>query len=179
MNNTSPKITAYLSLGSNMGDRLDYLDAAKEKLANHPEIDIEDESQVYETEPWPKDSTEDDRHPYNESGQEWFLNQVVKIKTSLDPVELLDEVQVIEDDLGRTSKHHWAPREIDIDILLYNNEIIDSPGLQIPHRHIMDRRFVLEPLVELEPELEDPRTGQIYKYILDNMDDDREVIVFL
>ncbi|MBU0577520.1 2-amino-4-hydroxy-6-hydroxymethyldihydropteridine diphosphokinase [Patescibacteria group bacterium] len=175
MQKESPKIIAYLSIGSNMGDRLDFLDAAKEKMVNHPDIEIITESQVYETEPW----MEDGEHPHSESGKDWFLNQVLQIKTSLQPNDLLREFQTIEQDLGRTKKHDGGPREIDIDILLYNEEVIDLPELQIPHRHIMDRRFVLEPLVELDSGLKDPRTGQIYKYILDNLEDDHEVTPFL
>jgi 2-amino-4-hydroxy-6-hydroxymethyldihydropteridine diphosphokinase len=175
MTNDQLKITAYLSLGSNIDDRLDYLDAAKEKLINHSDIEIVSESQVYETEPW----IDSNKTPQSETGQKWFLNQVIKIQTSLEPNELLKVCQEIEKDLGRTNKHEGGPREIDIDILLYNNEVIDLPNLQIPHRHIMDRRFVLEPLVELDPKLEDPRTGQIYKYVLENLEDNHEVTPFL
>lgn len=184
MNNISPKLTAYLSLGSNMGDRMDYMSAAKEKLADHPEIDIVTESKIYETEPWPHTTRkrkypDDKTGPESESGSNWFLNQVVKIETSLEPDDLLEEVEQMEKDLGRTKKNNIGPREIDIDILLYNNEIVDFPHLQIPHRHIMDRRFVLEPLVELDPSLKDPRSGQMYRYVLENLEDDYEVTPFL
>lgn len=171
------KIISYLSLGSNMGDRMDYLDAAKEKIANNEKITLLEESRVYETEPWPKNGN--DEHPHEESGKKWFLNQVVKVETSLGPEELLDEMQEIEIDLGRKSKHSWGPREIDIDILLFNEDVIDLPRLEIPHRHMLDRRFVLEPLVDIDSHVKDPITGKTYKYILDNLKDDHEVTPFL
>jgi len=172
----SQKVIAYLSLGSNIDDRLDYLDAAKEKLINNSNINLIAESKVYETEPWPRYSEE---HPNAEKGQKWFLNQIVKIETSLDPEELLKIVESIESDLGRTQKHHLGPREIDIDIVLYNNEVIDLPELQIPHRHMNDRQFVLVPLVELEPNIKDPLTGKLYKHILEAVEDDHKVTPFL
>jgi 2-amino-4-hydroxy-6-hydroxymethyldihydropteridine diphosphokinase len=171
------KTTVYLSLGSNIGDRLDYLDAAKEKLTGHPDIKLIAESRVYETEPWIENGEEG--HPHSESGQQWFLNQVVKVQTSLKPAELLTACEKIEKDLGRTGKRNLAPREIDIDILLYNNEVIDLPELQIPHRHMADRRFVLEPLTELEPDIKDPVTGKTFKYILESLKDDHEIAPFL
>jgi len=177
MTNSSQKITAYLSLGSNIDDRMDYLDAAKEKLINHSDIRLIAESQVYETEPWFEDGKGE--HPHKESGQQWFLNQVVKIQTSLEPEELLSEMQKIEKDLGRTAKHDLGPREIDIDILLYDNGVIDLPELQIPHRHIYDRRFVLEPLVDLDPHVKDPVSGKTFKHILEDLEDDHEVMPFL
>lgn len=178
------KVISYLSLGSNIGDRIDYLSAAKEKLVNHPDIDIIAESQIYETEPWPhiseRDQIEDERgRPESESGYNWFLNQVIKIETTLEPDDLLEEVEQMEIDLGRKMKNNLGPREIDIDILLYNDDIVDFPHLQIPHRHIMDRRFVLEPLLDIEPNLKDIRTGQMYRYILENLEDDFQVSPFL
>ncbi|MBN2086903.1 2-amino-4-hydroxy-6-hydroxymethyldihydropteridine diphosphokinase [Candidatus Peregrinibacteria bacterium] len=176
-------ITAYLSLGSNIGDRLDFLSAAKEKIENHPEMKLVAESQIYETEPWPhttkKERFDDEVRPSIEEGPLWFLNQVIKIETDLEPDDLLEEIEQIEVDLGRKHKNNMGPREIDIDILLYGDEVIDFPHLQIPHRHIMDRRFVLEPLVEMEADLVDPRTGQMYRYILENLEDDFQVAPFL
>ena len=171
------KVTAYLSLGSNIDDRMDYLDAAKEKLTNHPDIKLIGESQVYETEPWVENG--EGGHPHKEAGQEWFLNQVVKIQTSLEPDELLYEMQKIEKNLGRTKKHDLGPREIDIDILLYNDETVDLPELQIPHRHMYDRRFVLEPLVDLDPHLKDPVSGKTFQHILEDLEDNHEVMPFL
>ena len=98
MTNTSQKVTAYLSLGSNIGDRMDYLSAAKEKIVNHSDIDLIAESQIYETEPWPhtnkRDKLSDERgKPGVESGSNWFLNQVIKVETILEPDDLLEEIE--------------------------------------------------------------------------------------
>ena len=172
----SQKVIVYLSLGSNIDDRLDYLDAAKEKLSNNSKIKITKESKIYETEPWNTDSAD---RPKSEKGQKWFLNQVIAIKTPLGPEELLKFSQNIESDLGRTKKHHYGSREIDIDILLYNGEVIDLPHLQIPHRHMLDRLFVLTPLVEIDPHIKDPITGKTYKHLMSEVKDEYGVIPYL
>ena len=80
--------------------------------------------------------------------------------------ELLEEVKSIEVKIGRTKREHWGPREIDLDILLYGDQFIDLPNLQIPHRHIEDRQFVLIPLLEIAPDLKDPVTDQKFSEIL-------------
>lgn len=172
----SQKVITYLSLGSNIDDRLDYLDAAKEKLINNSDINLISESKVYETEPWPRDKKD---HPHTEKGQKWFLNQIVKIETTLGPEELLKVAESIESDLGRTEKHNLGPREIDIDIVLYNNEVIDLPELQIPHRHMNDRQFILIPLIELDPHIKDPVSGKLYKTILEDVKDEHKITPFL
>jgi len=170
------KVTVYLSLGSNMGDRMAHLADAEEKLANNPNIRILCKSKIYETEPWPLHDIEDEsEHPEKEKGQMWFLNQVIKIETILSPQKLLSDIEEIESDIGRTSKHHWGAREIDIDILLYGNEVFESPELIIPHRHLSDRQFVLIPLLEIEPDLKDPLSGKTYKSILKNIKDKHKV----
>lgn len=168
----------YISLGSNMGDRMAHLAAAEEKLENHSQIKIVKKSKIYETEPWPLHDAEggDEReHPKAEEGQKWFLNQVLQIETDFQPQELLELIQTIESDIGRTAKHQWGNREIDVDILLYGNEVIESPELTIPHRHMTDRQFILVPLVELDPNLKDPISGKTYQFILQNIEDDHKV----
>jgi 2-amino-4-hydroxy-6-hydroxymethyldihydropteridine diphosphokinase len=121
----------------------------------------------------------DDRdHPHAEEGQEWFLNQVLEAETSLGPDELLSVIQNIESDIGRTAKHQWGNREIDIDILLYGNEVIESDHLTIPHRHMNDRQFILRPLTELDPHLKDPVSGESYQTILKSIKDEHKVTPF-
>lgn len=173
---TNKKTFAYLSLGSNIDDRMAHLSAAEEKLENHPQIQIIKKSKIYETEPWPHSTDHD--HPEGEAGQMWFLNQAIQIETDLEPQELLRFIQTIESDIGRTKKHHWGPREIDIDILLYGDSVFESSELTIPHRHMNDRQFVLVPLVELDPHLKDPVSGKAFKGILDVMDDQHKVIPY-
>ena len=146
--------TAYLSLGSNVGDRDTHLAHALERLAS-TDIRVVRVSRIYETEP--RDMPD----------QSWFLNQVVEIETSLFPKQLLSRLQKIELGLGRirggASK---GPRTIDIDILLYASAIVSTPGLEIPHPRLPDRRFVLEPLAELAPELRHPGTRQSVREML-------------
>lgn len=153
---------------------MEYLKSAEKKLNNHPNIKILQLSQIYETEPW---HVHEGENP--ESGQDWFLNQVLKIETSLSPEELLHETQTIEMELGRSEKGTMAPREIDIDILIYDTDVIDSDHLQIPHRHMTDRQFILIPLLEIEPELKDPVSGRPYQGILDDVEEDHKVTPFL
>jgi 2-amino-4-hydroxy-6-hydroxymethyldihydropteridine diphosphokinase len=174
------KQIAYLSLGSNIDDRMAFLGKAEKMLKAHSKIKILKASQVYETEPWPKKAVPNG-HPHAEKGEKWFLNQVLEIETSLAPDKLLKEVQATEKGIGRIKREHWGPREIDIDILLYGDQTIDSPDLQIPHRHLEDRQFVLVPLVEIAPKLKDPMTGRKFADILKEIKvkDTHEVTPFL
>ena len=166
----------FLSLGSNIDDRMEYLNSAKKELKERG-ISVTRESRIYETEPWGANASGD--HPAFESGQKWFLNQVIQIETSLSPQELLKVIQEVEKKLGRTQKNHWGPREIDIDILLYHNDTLDLPELKIPHHHMADRRFILEPLTELEPNLKDPISKEKYADILKTLGHEHEVTPFL
>jgi 2-amino-4-hydroxy-6-hydroxymethyldihydropteridine diphosphokinase len=135
--------TAYLSLGSNMGDRHKALTDALCRLESR-ELNVRRTSSVYETE------------PVDMRGQPWFLNLVVEVETSLFPMQLLKRTSKIELDLGRKRLAASGPRTIDIDILLYGAFVIDTASLVVPHPRMTERRFVLEPLAELSPELRHP-----------------------
>lgn len=140
----------YLSLGSNVGQREENLERALLQLEDE-RIHILKRSSIYETEP--QDVTE----------QPWFLNLTVECETRLFPIQLLGVVQKIERDLGRArgaGSVRRGPRTIDIDILLFGNVRMETPGLTIPHPRMLDRRFVLEPLLEIGPDLRDPRTNE-------------------
>jgi len=143
----------YLSLGSNVGDRETHLARARERL-NADGLRLLRASAIYETEP--RDFPD----------QPWFLNQVVEIESGLFPKQLLERTQKIERALGRIPTHPKGPRTIDIDILLYGDTILSTPGLEIPHARLPDRRFVLEPLAELAPDLRHPRTGSTVSEML-------------
>jgi 2-amino-4-hydroxy-6-hydroxymethyldihydropteridine diphosphokinase len=143
----------YLSLGSNVGDRETHLARARERLATD-DTRILRVSAIYETEP--RDFPD----------QAWFLNQVIEIETALFPKQLLIRVQKIELALGRVPTQPKGPRTIDIDILLYGDTIVSNPGLEIPHARLADRRFVLEPLAELAPDLRHPRTNATVREML-------------
>lgn len=133
---------SYLSLGSNIGDRLAMLKQAVGLLMQHSSIEVAAISSLYETD------------PVGFTEQEPFLNMVVHVQTSLSVVELLDYCQEIEQRLHRERLVRWGPRTIDLDILLYNTEEVESERLIIPHPRMHERAFVLIPLLELNPLLE-------------------------
>lgn len=130
---------AFIALGSNLGDRLDSLQAATDALAATQLITVRRSSRIYETEP-----------VGGPEGQDAYLNAVLEIDTTLVPRGLLERCLAIEDDLGRIRAERWGPRTIDLDILTYGDEILDEPDLQIPHPRMHQRMFVLAPLLELE-----------------------------
>lgn len=132
----------YLSLGSNLGDRTAHLKTAIEHLCAFGEVVAV--SSFYETE------------PVEFAAQPWFLNCVVKLDTEKMPKQLLAGILRLEHEMGRQRKQKKGPRTIDLDILLFGNSIIQSPGLTVPHPAMHERRFVLEPLAEIAPEFRHP-----------------------
>ncbi|MBY6038499.1 2-amino-4-hydroxy-6-hydroxymethyldihydropteridine diphosphokinase [Fictibacillus nanhaiensis] len=132
--------TAYLSLGSNMGDREQFLKKAVVELNRDPEITIEEISSIYETD------------PVGYTDQPLFLNLAIKLKTSLPPQSLLSKMQEVETKLNRKRVRKWGPRTIDLDILLYNSVSIQTEVLNIPHPRMLERAFVLIPLSEIAPD---------------------------
>lgn len=131
---------AYLSLGSNLGDRLGYLTHATKLLNEHVDVCVTNISSVYETAAWGLENQGD------------FYNIVLEIKTSLSPASLLKACQKIESELKRTREVHWGPRTIDIDILLYEDVELGEASLTIPHKYLLDRPFVTIPLAEVAPD---------------------------
>ena len=131
--------TAYLAIGSNMGDREQYLKNAIEKLNSKDDCKVVKTSSFIETE------------PYGGVEQDKFLNGALQIRTLLSPEELLKRVNEIEAEEGRVRTIHWGPRTLDIDILLYDDEIVYTENLIIPHIDMQNRQFVLEPLCEIAP----------------------------
>jgi 2-amino-4-hydroxy-6-hydroxymethyldihydropteridine diphosphokinase len=146
----------YLGLGSNVGDRLANLRAAVRALP--PEVSVVLESAVYETPPW---GVED---------QPGFLNMALKGETELMPAALRDHVKRIERKVGRTETFRWGPRVIDIDILLYDDRIVDTPKLVIPHAQMHKRPFVLVPLVSIAPDVVHPALGLSMRELLQHVD---------
>ena len=128
----------YLLLGSNLRNRLAALREAEKRLIGTG-ITIVDESSIYETEAWGKEN------------QNAFLNVVLQVETPLLPTELLKTILGIEKQMGRVRKDKWGERLIDIDILYYHDEVLQSPDLSLPHPGIPDRKFTLTPLVEMNP----------------------------
>ena len=132
----------YLALGSNLGDRLTNLKQAVASLS--PQMEVKAKSNVYETPPWGYEN------------QPAFLNQALKVETYLEPTSLLRHLKRLEIALGRKATFQYGPRLIDIDILFYDDLVLNTPSLVIPHPHMHERGFVLLPLMDIAPEFTHP-----------------------
>ena len=154
-----------LGIGGNKGDRSSYLSKAREALSE--QFTLISCSQVYESEAWGGVATNGN-----------FLNQVLLIQTSLEPLALLQVTQIIEFELGRTREQHWGDRTIDIDILYFGELVSQDPQLILPHPYISERRFVLEPLVEILPLEKHPIFGKTSQELLADCTDVGRVSVW-
>jgi 2-amino-4-hydroxy-6-hydroxymethyldihydropteridine diphosphokinase len=140
----------YIGLGSNLGDRPANIKNAKLELLNLKDIDIIKESSIEETD------------PVDFIDQPKFLNQIILIKTGASPHELLHLLKNIETKMGRKTLFSKGPRQIDLDILLYNDIILNTGELTIPHPEIKNREFILRHLIEIDPDITDPVTEEKY-----------------
>lgn len=146
-------VTAYLGLGTNVGDRAGNLTRAISLL--RAAVTVDAVSSIYETE------------PVGHADQPMFWNMAARILTSHSPEELLAVLLDIETRMGRQRTFRNAPRIIDLDILLFDDVVLNAPGLQLPHPRMHERAFVLVPLLELAPDLRDPVTGVSYREVLE------------
>ncbi|MBS4201509.1 2-amino-4-hydroxy-6-hydroxymethyldihydropteridine diphosphokinase [Bacillus sp. FJAT-49732] len=153
------KNIVYLSLGSNIGKREEFLKLAIQKLSEDKHIHIEACSSIYETD------------PVGFTDQDNFLNMAAKISTSYTPLQLLERCMKIEHELGRIREFRWGPRVIDLDILLYNKENIEMETLQVPHPRMTERAFVLIPLLEIDRSLVLPTINTPIVEVLDEIPD--------
>lgn len=158
----SSQSQVYISLGSNIGDREKYLSDAMWEM-EHSGIRVVRKSPIYQTEAW------------GVTDQSPFLNQVIEVTTCLSPQDLLNTLKSIEKKLGREIRGRWLQREIDLDILYYNTQIVRLPHLTIPHLHVRERRFVLIPLRDIAGDFRDPQTSQSIDQILNHIEDTSEV----
>ena len=160
---------AYLSLGSNKGDRIGFVQQATSLLNASDGISLIRTSAFYESEPWGMDS------------KNWFVNAVVEIKTTLSPQELLTQCQRIETQLGRKrldDTKEYQDRTIDIDILFYNKEIVNDENLTIPHKFLHLRASTLVPLLELIPNFEHPLLHKTIAQLHDDLENPEMVFLY-
>jgi 2-amino-4-hydroxy-6-hydroxymethyldihydropteridine diphosphokinase len=149
---------AFVALGSNLGDRRGTLEGAVAALAGTYGVAVRKVSSFHETEP-----------VGGPAGQGLFLNAAAVLETTLDPFGLLRVLREIEERFGRTRTVHWGERTLDLDLLLFDDRIIDTPELTIPHPRLTERRFVLEPLAEVAPDAVDPITKRTIVDLLANV----------
>lgn len=153
-----------LILGGNLGDREELINQAVKSISEKNRLVAS--SAIYETQAW------------GNVAKGNFLNQVIQVETSVSPQKLLEKIQTIEEKLGRKRTETWGDRTMDIDILYFGNEVINTPELTIPHRFIQDRRFVLAPLAEILPDMIHPILGKSNRTLLEECKDPCEVKIF-
>ncbi len=156
----------FIGFGSNLGNRVDFCDRTVTLLSLLPHSQLVAVSSLYETEPVPDAGT---------PGEGWFLNGVAQIETDLTPQSLLAVCREIERSLGRDPEHRSGPRTIDLDILFYGDRVFQEQELIVPHPRLHLRRFVLEPLVEIEPALVHPVLKQSFRQLLAQLTDRHQV----
>jgi 2-amino-4-hydroxy-6-hydroxymethyldihydropteridine diphosphokinase len=149
---------AYIGIGSNLGEREQHVRAALDALAALPDTTLTRASSLYDTE------------PVGGPEQPDFLNAVAELDTNLTPRQVFWNLMRIERQLGRVRTVRWGPRTIDLDLLLAGDAVIDEPDLQVPHPELTRRSFVLVPLVELDPLLRHPVTGETLLQILSRLE---------
>ena len=150
--------TAYLTMGSNLGDKVQYINGAIRALTAHPQIKVKKVSDLIMSK------------PYGVTDQENFLNGALEIETLLEPEELLDALHDMEDAAGRTRVRRWGPRTLDIDIIFYDKLVYESDNVVIPHPDMQNRDFVLEPLSTLAPYYRHPLLGKTVMQLYQELD---------
>jgi 2-amino-4-hydroxy-6-hydroxymethyldihydropteridine diphosphokinase len=153
----------FIGLGSNIGDRFKNLTLAACSVLRIPEVEFVKASSLYETE------------PVGMEGQPWFLNAVLWIRSAIPPMELLSKLLEIERGMGRVRKEPWGPRVIDLDILIFGAMVVKGEFLEVPHPRMHERRFVLEPLAEIAPNLTHPVMGVTIADLLQRVDHSKKV----
>lgn len=149
--------TAYISMGSNLGDRQAYIKQGVDALNALGSCKVCEVSKIIETK------------PYGGAAQDNFLNCVLRLDTVLKPYQLLEKLHEIENQAGRTREIHWGPRTLDMDILFYDHDVMNTPELTIPHVDMQNRRFVLEPMCEIAPWYRHPIMHQTMEQLYEKL----------
>ncbi len=157
--------TAYVGIGSNLGDKVNNCLRAMDLINGIHECSIAARSDLYRTE------------PVGVKGQNWYINGVVFLSTDLQVLDLLENLLSIETAMGRERKKRWDSRIIDLDILLYGNDIISEKDLTVPHRRMHLRRFVMVPMVQLAPDLIHPVQGKTMSELLEGLPEERQTVL--
>jgi 2-amino-4-hydroxy-6-hydroxymethyldihydropteridine diphosphokinase len=156
---------AYICVGSNIGNKLENCKKGVDELIESGSVTLKTQSPYYKTD------------PVDYLDQDWFINYVIKIETSLDPFELLNRLKSIQKNAGRINDAiRFGPRILDLDIILFDDAVINSENLVIPHPRMHKRRFVLKPFCDIDPEAIHPVFKKNIKYLIDNMDDEEQGI---
>ncbi len=156
---------AYIGIGSNLGDRHAHCTAAVEEIEGIPGSSVVQRSDWFWSE------------PVGVEGQEWYLNGVVAVETAVSPRELLDHLLAIEKKMGRVRKVRWEARVLDLDLLLFGDEVIQEEGLTVPHPLMHQRRFVMVPLVQIAPNLRHPASQKTVSELLGSLPEAGQVLV--
>ncbi len=156
---------AYICVGSNIGNKLENCKKGVDALLRSGSVTLKAQSPIYKTD------------PVDYLKQDWFINYVIKIETSLGPFELLNRLKSIQKDAGRVNDAiRFGPRILDLDIILFDDAVVNSENLTIPHSRMHKRRFVLKPLCDIDPEVIHPVFKKNIKYLLDSMADKEQRI---
>ena len=156
---------AYISVGSNLGDKLKNCQRGIKTLAETGTSRVLAQSRIYTTE------------PVDYEDQDWFINAMVKFETSLGPYQLLDQIEIIQRVAGRLHDPiRFGPRILDMDIILYDDRIIDSERLVVPHPRMHKRRFVLKPICDINPFIVHPVLKKEMRFLLERLGDDKQKV---
>ena len=154
---------AFIGIGSNMGDKVRRCEEAISETLKVDRHKLLAKSSFFKTQ------------PMGYTGQDWFVNGVIKIETELGALDLLNSLKTIERHLGREETFRWGPRTIDLDLLLFDGTSIETPELQIPHPRIQERQFVLVPLAEIDPNLLHPVLKKTVQELLEDLKENQGV----